>query len=110
MDNEVSQHGSSTMDADAEMAVSPGSSTPLFVEIFAGKGAFSRAALQAGLRVVSIGHEVAQPLALRVALEFDIKEWLYLFMGYIGIPQAGGSTHGFALRHQQQRARATKFL
>ena len=63
------------MDADVGMDVSQSNSTPLFVEIFAGKGAFSRAALQAGLRVVSIDHEVAQPLAPMVALDLTSKFW-----------------------------------
>ena len=35
----------------------------------AGKGAFSKAALQAGLRVVSVDHEVVQPFAPIVALD-----------------------------------------
>ena len=43
--------------------------TPLFVELCAGKAAFSKAALQAGLRVVSVDHEVAQPFAPIVSLD-----------------------------------------
>lgn len=42
---------------------------PLFVEIFAGRGAFSKAALQAGFRVISVDHEVVQPFAPMVALD-----------------------------------------
>eukprot|EP00435_Cladocopium_sp_Y103_P049944 s2858_g15.t1 len=44
-------------------------SPPLFVEICAGRGSFSKAALQAGLRVVSIDHEVVQPFAPIVTLD-----------------------------------------
>jgi len=48
-------------------------SPPLFVELFAGKGALSKAALQAGLRVVSIDHEVVQPFAPMVVLDLTTE-------------------------------------
>ena len=57
---------------DAE-EVSQQISPPLFVEIFPGRGSLSRAALQAGLRVVSIDHEVAQPFAPLVTLDLTSK-------------------------------------
>ena len=44
-------------------------SPPLFVELFAGRGELSRAAIQTGLRVVSIDHEVVQPVAPLVTLD-----------------------------------------
>eukprot|EP00435_Cladocopium_sp_Y103_P041033 s2882_g11.t1 len=50
---------------DAVSHISP----PLFVELFAGRAAFSKAALQAGLRVISVDHEVVQPFAPIVALD-----------------------------------------
>ena len=46
---------------------------PLFVEIFAGRGAFSKAALQAGFRVISVDHEVVQPFAPMVALDLTTE-------------------------------------
>jgi hypothetical protein len=61
------------MDAGDAMEVSQQDSPPLFVEIFAGRGSFSRAALQAGVRVVSIDHEVAQPFAPLVTLDLTSK-------------------------------------
>ena len=48
-------------------------SPPLFVELFAGRGALSKAALQAGLRVVSIDHEVVQPFAPMVVLDLTTE-------------------------------------
>ena len=51
------------------MDVSQDSSPPLFVEIFARRGSYSRAAIQAGLRVISVDHKVAQPFAPIVALD-----------------------------------------
>ena len=44
-------------------------SPPLFVELFAGRAAFSKAALQSGLRVISVDHEVVQPFAPVVILD-----------------------------------------
>ena len=77
------------MDADVGMDVSQSNSTPLFVEIFAGKGAFSRAALQAGLRVVSIDHEVAQPLAPMVALDLTSKSGCDILWDILESPGVG---------------------
>ena len=71
-------------------------SPPLFVELFAGKGAFSKAALQAGLRVVSIDHEVVQPFAPMVILDltsnsgtrilWDVLETPGLAAVHLGLP------------------------
>lgn len=43
------------------------------MELFAGRGAFSRAALQAGLRVVSVDHEVVQPFVPIVNLDLTTE-------------------------------------
>ena len=71
------------------MDVSQNSSAPLFVEIFAGRGAFSRAALQVGLRVVSIDHEVAQPLAPMVTLDLTSKSGCDILWDILEAPGLG---------------------
>ena len=45
----------------------------LFVELFAGKGALSKAALQAVLRLVNMDHEVVQPFAPMVVLDLTTE-------------------------------------
>ena len=51
------------------MEVSQQDSPPLFIELFAGRASLSRAAIQSGLRVISIDHEVVQPFAPIVTLD-----------------------------------------
>ena len=53
--------------------MAPEFSPPLFVELFAGRGAFSKAALQSGFRAVSVDHEVVQPFAPVVTLDLTTE-------------------------------------
>jgi hypothetical protein len=79
-----------------DTAVVSHGSPPLFVELFAGKGALSKAALQTGLRVVSIDHEVVQPFAPMVILDlttesgtrilWDVLQSLGLEAVHLGLP------------------------
>ena len=59
---------------------------PLFVEICAGRGALSKAALQAGLRVVSIDHEVVQPFAPMVVLDLTTKSGTHILWDVLEAP------------------------
>ena len=61
-------------------------SPPLFVELFAGRGALSKAALQAGLRVVSIDHEVVQPFAPMVVLDLTTKSGTHILWDVLEAP------------------------
>ena len=53
--------------------MAPEFSPPHFVELFAGRGAFSKAALQSGFRAVSVDHEVVQPFAPVVTLDLTTE-------------------------------------
>jgi hypothetical protein len=56
------------------------------VEIFAGRGAFSKAAIQAGLRVVSVDHEVVQPFAPIVTLDLTTKSGVQILWAILDSP------------------------
>eukprot|EP00435_Cladocopium_sp_Y103_P069508 s291_g33.t1 len=64
-------------------------SPPLFVELFAGRGSFSKAAIQAGLRVVSVDHEVVQPFAPIVALDLTAKAGVDVMWDILNTPGVG---------------------
>ena len=61
-------------------------SPPLFVELFAGRGALSKAASQAGLRVVSVDHEVVQPLAPIVPLDLTSSSGVAILWDILSSP------------------------
>ena len=42
---------------------------PLFLELFAGRGSFSRAMIQSGFEVISVDHKVGHPFAPIVSLD-----------------------------------------
>lgn len=56
------------------------------MELFAGRGAFSRAALQAGLRVVSVDHEVVQPFAPIVNLDLTTESGSRILWDVLNAP------------------------
>ena len=56
------------------------------MEIFAGRGAFSKAAIQAGLRVVSVDHEVVQPFAPIVTLDLTTKSGVQILWAILDSP------------------------
>ena len=58
----------------------------LFLWSFAGRGAFSRAALQAGLRVVSVDHEVVQPFAPIVNLDLTTESGSRILWDILNAP------------------------
>ena len=74
----------------------PNSGIPIFIELFAGRGSFSKSMIQAGFEVISIDHEVIQPLAPIVSLDLSSKDgqsilWQIvesprLFAIYLGLP------------------------
>ena len=53
---------------------------PLFVEVFSGKASFSRAMIQAGFEVVSVGHEVDAPYAPVVSFDLTTESGQRIFM------------------------------
>lgn len=69
---------------------------PLFVEVCAGRASLTKAAAQAGFQIVSIDHQVAQPLSPIVSLDltstggqsilWDILGSTNLFAVHIGLP------------------------
>ena len=65
-----------------------GSPSP-FVELFAGRGSFSRAAIQAGLRVVSVDHEVVQPFAPIVTVDLTSKSGVKVLWDILSAPGIG---------------------
>ena len=71
------------------MEVSQDSSPPLFVEIFAGRASYSRAAIQAGLRVVSVDHKVDQPFAPIVALDLTSNSGISILWDILSAPGLG---------------------
>ena len=50
-----------------------GSTTPLFIELFAGRGSLSRAALQAGFSVLSVDHEGHDPVVPIIQLDLTTE-------------------------------------
>ena len=52
----------------------PNSGIPIFIELFAGRGSLSKSMIQAGFEVISVDHEVIQPLAPIVSLDLSSKD------------------------------------
>ena len=73
----------------AEPQVSPASnlSAPLFVEVFAGRANFSRAMQQAGFRVLSIDHELHDPVMPIVQLDLTSSSGQQIFWDVMQQPQ-----------------------
>ena len=61
----------------------------------------SRAAIQAGLQVISVDHKVDQPFAPIVALDLTSNSGVSILWDILSAPGLGCAL-GFALRHQQQ--------
>ena len=77
---------------EGEASTASRGSPPLFVELFAGRGPFSQVALQAGLRVVSVDHEVVQLSAPVVTLDLTTESGSRLLWDIL-------NAHGVAAVH-----------
>ena len=73
---------------------------PLFVELFAGRGSFSRAAIQAGFRVISVDHQVDQPFAPMVTLDLTSPTGTTILWDILSAPGLGAVHMGFTMWNQ----------
>ena len=81
---------------DEQVSHVQGSTTPLFVELFAGRGSLSRAALQAGFSVLSVDHEGHDPVVPIIQLDlttesgeailWDMLDSRQLLAVHLGLP------------------------
>jgi hypothetical protein len=65
----VSPNAASVSHGNLKATMVSQNAAPLFVKIFTERRALAKAALQAGVRVISIDHEVVQPFAPMVVLD-----------------------------------------
>ena len=75
------------------------SGQPLFIEIFAGRGSLSKAAIQTGFSVLSIDHESGASVVPIVQLDLTSPGGEAILWDMLGITAAVGSAPWATLRH-----------